>query len=268
MSVSGLTDGPDGLPARLVRWWSKDKLAVVARYMDIFTTGMKDRWRGLAYVDLFSGPGLCIVDEPREVIPGSPLLALRTRWPFDRVICVEADPEAHDALRRRLTAEPRGASAVAIPGDCNDVIDRVIAEIPEGHLSLAFLDPTGVSFTLETVRRLVAGRAVDLVVLFPQGMSVNRNRWQWIGAADDTPLDLMLERRDWRTQIIPEVVLFIERVRELGFAFVEGSGVTFENNRRARLYYLVFATRSERGLDFWRKITAVGPGGQMRLPSL
>ena len=36
-------------------------------------------------------------------------------------------------------------------------------------------------------------------------MSVNRNRWQWIGAVEDTPLDRVLGRRDWRTTMTPEV---------------------------------------------------------------
>jgi three-Cys-motif partner protein len=90
----------DGLLARSVGVWSKEKLRVVGNYMGIFTSSMKGKWKGLTYVDLFAGPGLCVVEDTGEELRGSPLLALDTKKPFDTILCVEQDDEARDALAR------------------------------------------------------------------------------------------------------------------------------------------------------------------------
>ena len=170
---------------------------MVGKYMGIFTGSMKDKWHGLSYVDLFAGPGICVVEGTGEELRGSPLLALDTQKPFDTVICVEQADEVRDALDRRIQRHLRGNTAEVLPGDCNTIIGQVISKMPRGFLSLVFIDPEGVSgLESDTMRALADQRLfVDLIVLFPQGMSVNRNRWQWVGAVDDTPLDRLLGTR-------------------------------------------------------------------------
>jgi three-Cys-motif partner protein len=246
----------DGLPARSVGLWSKDKLRVVGNYMGIFTGSMKGKWKGLTYVDLFAGPGICVVEGTREGLRGSPLLALDTKKPFDTILCVEHDDEARDALDQRIRRHPRGNTAEVLPGDCNAIIAQVISKMPRGFLSLVFIDPEGVSgLDGDTIRALADKRlSVDLIVLFPQGMSVNRNRWQWVDAAEDTPLDRLLGR-DWRTNMTPEVAQFMDLLRRVGFTVVESAGCAFKNTRGVRLYYLVFASRSPTAASFWAKIS-------------
>lgn len=257
--------GPDGLAVREVGPWSKDKLEVVGKYMGIFTSGMKAKWKGLVYVDLYAGPGLCVVEGTNEIVEGSPLLALNTRIFFDRVIFVEADPDSYDALQTRVNSHPRGGSAHVVLGDCNEVIRQVLEQIPDGYLTLAFIDPVGVKdLDIETLRSLATGRAVDLIILFAQQMAINRNRWQWQVSEEDTPLDRLLGR-EWRQSLTPEVVQFIERLKTMGYTFAEGSGIAFRNRSGARLYYLIFATRSPIGAEFWAKITSIAPDLQMRL---
>jgi three-Cys-motif partner protein len=247
----------DGLLARSVGLWSKDKLRVVGNYMGIFTSSMKGKWDGLTYVDLFAGPGLCVVEDTGGELPGSPLLALDTKKPFDTVICVEQDDEARDALERRVRRHTRGNTVQVLAGDCNAIIGNVVTRMPRGFLSLVFIDPEGVSgLDADTMRALADQRmSVDLIVLFPQGMSVNRNRWQWIGSAEDTPLDRVLDGREWRTNTTPEVVQFMVLLRELGFTFVESARRAFKNRRGAQLYYLVFASKSPTAVNFWEKIS-------------
>jgi three-Cys-motif partner protein len=247
----------DGLLARSVGVWSKEKLRVVGNYMGIFTSSMKGKWKGLTYVDLFAGPGLCVVEDTGEELRGSPLLALDTKKPFDTILCVEQDDEARDALDRRIRRHPRSNTAEVLPGDCNEIIGAVIGKMPRGFLSLVFVDPEGVSgLDADTMRALADQRLfVDLIVLFPQGMSVNRNRWQWVGSVEDTPLDRVLDGREWRTNPTPEVVQFMELLRGLGFTFVESAGCVFRNRRGVQLYYLVFASKSVTAVNFWAKIS-------------
>jgi len=253
----------DGLPARQVGLWSAQKLSVVGRYMDIFSNGMKGKWEGLTHVELFPGPGLCVVEETGAEIPGSPRLALETKKAFDRIVCVEADSVAYEALQRRIAAHPRNDTVRLILGDCNEVIDEVLAEIPKGHLALAFIDPEGVKgFEFATVERLTE-RRTDFIVLFPQNMAINRNRDKWLAASHETPLDKLLGP-NWRQHPEPEVRQFMELMGGLGY-LVEGSGINFSNSRGFRLYYLLFASRSPVGIDFWKKITERPPDAQMRL---
>src|SRR5581483_5454745 len=54
---SDLALGRDGQAVRVVGAWSREKLFYLARYIEIFTTGMKNRWPHCVYIDLFSGPG-------------------------------------------------------------------------------------------------------------------------------------------------------------------------------------------------------------------
>lgn len=224
---------------------------------------MKNKWDGLTHVELHAGPGLCVVEETRDEILGSPLLALGTRTAFDRVICVEADPVAFEALQHRVARHPRAGTATLILGDCNDVIEDVLAAIPPRHLALAFIDPEGVKgFEFATVERL-AERNTDFIVLFPQNMAINRNREKWWASPQETPLDKLLGP-NWREHREPEVRQFMERLAGLGYR-VEGSGINFSNSMGLRLYYLLFASRSPVGIDFWKKITETAPGAQMRL---
>src|SRR6266566_6808642 len=51
-----LTTASDGLPARCVGQWSKDKCYYIGRYAAIFSAGMKDKFPKRDYIDLFAGP--------------------------------------------------------------------------------------------------------------------------------------------------------------------------------------------------------------------
>ena len=53
------TPKDDGLFIPEVGEWSKDKHYFLARYIDAFTTAMKNKkWSGLHYIDLFAGAGV------------------------------------------------------------------------------------------------------------------------------------------------------------------------------------------------------------------
>ncbi len=73
----------DGLPARESGEWVKEKLYYVKRYIDVFETAMRAKnWRRRIFIDLFSGPGKCVIRDTNEYIIGSPILALQTQYPF------------------------------------------------------------------------------------------------------------------------------------------------------------------------------------------
>src|SRR5688572_22129126 len=93
----------DGLIARESGEWAADKLFYVGRYMDIFTGSMKKKWPHRAYLDVMSGPGMCVVPATGREFEGSPLLALQTKIPFTDVILIEDDPTLIAALQQRTS---------------------------------------------------------------------------------------------------------------------------------------------------------------------
>ncbi|MBN1876921.1 MAG: three-Cys-motif partner protein TcmP [Anaerolineae bacterium] len=73
----------DGLLMRPMKDWAAEKLDYLERYLNIFTTSMRNqRWRALNYIDLFAGPGKCQHEASSDVYLGSPLLALTTKKSF------------------------------------------------------------------------------------------------------------------------------------------------------------------------------------------
>ena len=87
----------DGLPVREdVGIWTVDKLYFWNRYIDITTRAMvgHPKWpAGLAYVDLFAGPGICKLRESGRRVPGSTLIAANAPKPFGVILAIELDPE-------------------------------------------------------------------------------------------------------------------------------------------------------------------------------
>ena len=66
--------GQDGLPVLVQGSWSRDKLYFVSYFSSLFNGGMKRKWPVRAYVDLFSGPGVC-----RDRDTGEEFLGLQFR---------------------------------------------------------------------------------------------------------------------------------------------------------------------------------------------
>lgn len=158
---------PDGLPAREVGPWVARKTYFVDRYARMFATGMKNLWARRTYVELFAGPGLSYDRARRQFIDGSAIRALDAE--FTNFVFVDIDPVAVDALRERIRRRGETRPAPVTPGDCNLVVNQVLADIPRDSLTLAFIDPTNWQIQLETVRALAEARRMDLLVTFHVG---------------------------------------------------------------------------------------------------
>ena len=75
----------DGLFTPTVGKQSSDKHYFLMRYIDIFTTAMKGKWKGLHYIDLFAGAGIEKLRGSEELHWGSPMIAAKAPKPFDRL---------------------------------------------------------------------------------------------------------------------------------------------------------------------------------------
>lgn len=268
----------DGLPTRKVGAWTEDKLFFWHRYIEITTTAMvgHPKWQaGLVYVDLFGGPGVCEIETSGKRVPGSPLIAAYAPKPFERIIVCELDPQLGAACAKRLSRVGLSGRQKVISGDCNEKVSEVAADIPRGALTLAFIDPTGLHARFETVATLSERGRVDLLVLFADAYDIVRN----VELYNDNPqsnLDQVLgPDSNWRPKWEALETRSSARVRKM-FA-----GIYREQLRRhlgykvfgehtisgpkGALYRLIYASKHERGLEFWDKITKKDKGGQRHL---
>ena len=273
-----LVEVDDGLEVRECGPWTEDKLWFWNGYITITTNAMVDKpqWReDLAYVDLFAGPGICRIKESGRRIPGSTLIAAHAPKPFRRIVACDLAEKTAGACEVRLKQSPAAEQSRVLRGDCNELIDQIIAEIPSGALTLAFVDPPGLDIDFETIRRLGSSRRVDFLVLFADGMDLIRNRERY-DANPDSKLDRMLgPDSGWREQLgsladhsgeelRPVFADIYKRqiARHLGY---EGFREKVMDGPHGALYRLIYASRHERGLEFWDKITKRDRGGQSEL---
>jgi three-Cys-motif partner protein len=268
----------DGLPCRDVGAWTEDKLFYWNRYIEITTTAMvgNPHWRGIVYVDLFGGPGICKIRESGKRIPGSPLLAAWAPKSFDRILVCEKKQTLVDACRQRLAAQDVSDRAKVFAGDCNEVIGEIVAEIPDRSLTLAFVDPEGLHVYFDTLRQLTEDRRVDLLVLFADRMDILRNVESTYFAQRNSKLDRFLGpdnkwRELWKQlpnhnpQSVCELFADVYKgnlQKQLGYQVFSQS---IMKSSRSPLYRLIYACKHSRGAEFWRKITKMDRGGQKKL---
>ena len=256
----------DGLAIRPSGPWIERKFFYLTRYADIFTRGMGKKWgrEGLTYIDLFAGPGQCLIESNGQERDGSPLIALN--YEFSKYIFIESDKSNLEALHQRCKKSPKLSQIEFIAGDCNAVAQK----IDPTRLSLAFIDPTGLDISFDTLSQLTRGRQVDLLLNVQFGVDLKRNFKRYLQEGGASKLARFLGG-DWKGSRMEEardaLDLFKRRLSEkLGYSTVQFKDVGVRNyGRNALMYFLVFASKHPRGLDFWKKITRKDETGQMEL---
>jgi three-Cys-motif partner protein len=271
--MTDLAIASDGLPARLVKSWSHEKLFYVERYLQIFCTGMKNKW-DLVYADLLAGPGLCIDLETRKESEGSPLLATR-RAEFCRLFLNDRNPIAAEALRSRTANQPSGRVQVEAI-DCNSAVDAARTFLfPQGAkyatLGLAVVDPTAFQMSYDSLARLTADLKLDLIVVFMSDFirrfigtpefELTMNRFY----GSDNWRGLLEDRNAGETVTYRRLLdLYEQQLNKLGYLHLDDSQrMTTQYSKT--IYHLIFASKHPRGTDFFKKISKLRYNGQRYL---
>lgn len=269
MATGDLTVGSDGELMLAVGRWSKDKLFYIGRYCDIFSGGMKEKWPNRTYIDLFAGPGMCLVQTTKKEIKGSPLLALSCSVPFSHYFFNDIDPDIIKSLKVRTAAH----SSVVIEyfnKDCNVVVDELLQKLPLGSLDFCFIDPFNWEISFDSIRKLTENRRMDLAVTFHIG-NIKR-------VADNPPRELLrfFPDANWQQEyaragedgrLTGRVLLdaYERGLRSLGYKEIKDYTLAV-NVKNVPLYHLIFASKHRRGADFWDKIAGRSAAGQLRMP--
>lgn len=259
--------GPDGAPARVVNAWVDRKVHFVDRYATMFATGMKNRWKRRAYVELFAGPGISYNKARGIFLEGSAIRALRRE--FTDYVFIDIDPVVTHALEGRIAllealGEISRKRIHVITGDCNIAALRVPGLIGNA-LPLIFVDPTNWQIRLDTLRRISGGRADLLVTFHTAGM----RRMRSVGRAAD--LDAFFGTPAWRACLDAPVGQVADQLLRLYNENLVPAGylpncyqirAAVRNTRGNEIYELALFSKNELGLRFWQTSLRIAESGQ------
>jgi three-Cys-motif partner protein len=250
-----------------VKPWSADKHYFLRRFVDAFTTAMREKWPELHYIDLFAGAGIERVED-LGLDWGSPLIAAQAPYRFTRLHLCELDENKFNALEIRVGGFAQPQPPQLLCGDANVTVTEIVRLLPHRSLSLAFLDPYGLHLHYNTVEQL-ATRKVDLIIFFPDHLDALRNWETYYSDDPDSNLDRFLGTDEWRARkaqsppdrwvdVLREI--YEEQLRKLGYTEIEYERIRRTDGRP--LYRLIFCSRDKAGGKIWRGISQRSPDGQ------
>lgn len=278
--------------------WTIRKLDVLAGYLQSYTIALRNTSFEKLYVDAFAGTGYrearrredargssaeplfpdLAEEEPQTLLDGSARRALATDPPFDRYVFIEQSDARCKQLEALKVEFPALAQRVRIlPGDANVEIRTLCEGDWRSRRAVLFLDPYGMQVEWATIEAIAATRAIDLWLLFPLGIGVNRllTRSGEIPDSWRRRLDLLLGTDEWYEAFYAverEPTLFDQAQERVVKASTEAIGRYFNrrletifagvaeepgvlrNSRNSPLYLLCFAVGNERGRDIALRI--------------
>jgi len=272
MKIDALKWVDDGLPMLESGMWTEQKYLTLFTYLEIVSTGMKKVWGRRIYVDLYSGPGCTRIEGTTRVLKGSPLIALSVKSLFDKYLFCEMIPQSVEALKKRVTNLKPSAEVTYLPGDCNECVDDIVAQIPEPSksntvLTFCFVDPFDLSIQFKTLRKLADARRIDFMVLLALFMDANRNEKHYT-SLENKKVDLFLDSSRWRDEwseykakddSFPRFLAHEFEMRMIEIGYLKSTQNTKEfrsSEKNLPLYHLAFFSRSQRGYDFCKKGTS------------
>jgi len=253
-------DADDGLPLLPIKKHTLDKLHCLLRHYAFFTRIVKakspdrPRW----YVDLFSGPGKCRVEETGEIKKGSPMLATITQPPFTNFVFVEQNAEYLVALKERLALP--SSNSQYFPGDANNLVHEVMSGIDDFDPCLVLIDPFELELDWATVLELAKKPRIDMLINFQVsqifrafGLGSHERLNRFFGPNDWKPIE-----RRWKEGVSPEVIrselfeLYKNALEKHELRAIPK--LIYTESKNLPLYYLVYAVRFGVGEKVWKDI--------------
>lgn len=274
--------------------WTAAKLAVLAGYLKSYTTALKNQPFRKAYIDAFAGSGVWThrdddestisqtfsqtllfpelnETEPQELLDGSAQIALKTEPHFDTYIFIERSAKRCDQLEELKQQFSHLAARIRIQcGDANQAIQQLCRKKWRSSRAVLFLDPYGLQVNWDTVEAVAATQAIDMWLLFPLGVGVNRMLTRSGVIPDEWRecLNALFGTEDWYDEFYrvekhytlfgPEERLVKTTTESIGryfndrlksvFAGVASDPGVLKNSTNCPLYLLCFAVGNRRGI--------------------
>lgn len=169
--------------------WTQQKLDILKKYLKAYSTIMNKQAFKFAYIDAFAGTGYRksqtepedtldlenIINDKEEFIKGSAKIALEVDPEFQKYIFIEKDKISSKELENLKEDFPDKKDKIKIVNaDANTYIKKICNMSWEQHRAMMFLDPYGMEVEWDTIKAISKTKAIDLWILFPLGIGVNR----------------------------------------------------------------------------------------------
>ena len=159
--------------------WTEEKLDILEKYLDAYTTALKNKPFRLVYLDAFAGAGEISRDfgsdshtdeqDSRAFILGSAARAIRVDGrPFDRLIFVEKDRQRFRQLKR-LCDQHDDRDIDPKMDEANTFLCRLRQREYGNWRGVLFVDPYGTQLAWSTVEQIAQLERLDMWLLFPVG---------------------------------------------------------------------------------------------------
>jgi three-Cys-motif partner protein len=268
--------------------WTATKLEVLRKYLSAYAKILRKTPFKFAYIDAFAGTGYIkdkskkqnkeslfieYDEDAQKYIKGSVKIALESEPKFDKYIFIELDKKKTEELENVIEKEHSDLKEkIKIEtDDANKVIQKLCLSNWKGHRAVLFLDPFGMEVEWKTIEAIANTKAIDLWILFPLGVSVNRllmkNR-NAISKSWSDDLDKIFGTHDWFDEFyqekiettlfgIDETVIktanfdkiasyYIKRLKEI-FAGVVEEPMYLYNSTNNPIFLLCFASGNKKG---------------------
>src|SRR5215204_3021600 len=260
--------------------WTKEKLEKVGNYLQTYATALKNQKFRLIYVDAFAGTGyINLTDknesqlslpefeeiEVREFVSGSARNALEVNPPFDEYIFIEKNEKRFSELEKLKIDFPNLADRIfPITAEGNEYLQNFCSGDWRNKRAIVFLDPYGMQVQWETIEAIAHTQAIDLWILFPLGVAVNRLLKKDANITEPTKkiLNEMFGTADWfeeffkekeirglfetqtvyeKTANLDSIAEYFNRRLDTVFAGVAKTPLKLYNSKNNPLYLLCFA---------------------------
>lgn len=278
--------GSDKLPVQCVGPWAEDKYFYLERYLAATRQARKkysDKGNAV-FIDLFTGPGICVNRASGTEIKGG---ALRTLTFAEAAFNENHLIDLHDGNVQSLKLRVGGISKCTFyTDDSNRVIGDLVRTL-SGHrykrYHFAFIDPFGPEqLKFSTIASLAQLDRLDLFIHFPIG-AIRRNLPSWQKRGGEI-LDEFLGTNSWRSRLNTSdapsqyaelVKIYMEQLQSAGFPsdglrstnFEEvgpAASVSVKNTQNVELYALILASKHAIGQSIWSSVIKKDRSGQRK----
>ena len=149
--------------------WSIVKLILLGGWVYVYTTIIPKHFTDYRYIDLLAGSGTTYIKETKDVVIGSPFVALAfAQSPFKSYVFIEKNSKRCKALNERVSSIKRLEGKYEIlEGNCNERIKSVFTE--EKAHSLVFIDNEGFDVYWNSIEVILRAKT-DILINFPTAM--------------------------------------------------------------------------------------------------
>ena len=258
--------------------WTIEKLEILEKYLNAYTTALQSKSFKLIYIDAFAGSGTINLkndDDARSFYEGSVLKAIKVQnKSFDRLLFIENDLEQCGRLAQ-LRQKHHDRDIRVEKFDANFFLRDKLKMNWREWRGVLFLDPFATEVEWATIKKIAGFEALDAWILFPisaiarilpvkqppEGVlanSLNRifSDGQWQELYSKSPqMALFDEDPHQREQGVNKIInLYKGKLKTLfSDRFMEKTK-TFKNSKNSPLFEFIFCAGHPRGAILAKKI--------------